>query len=568
MRFTENFIPTTKENPKDAQLKSHKYLVRAGFINQVGSGIYNYLPLGLKVLNNIENIVNNILQEAGAVQVKLGFVTPSKFWQESGRFEKYGKELLRFNDRKDNSFVLSPTAEEMMVEVVKNRVTSYKELPLNLYQINTKFRDEIRPRFGLMRGREFIMKDGYSFHADVDDMKREFSLMENSYKKIFSTLGLDFRVVEADSGAIGGSDSKEFMVLADSGEDTIVVCNSCEYGANIEASSRKPKTTEIEKPKGKFAKFHTPNISKIEDISNFFHIDTFYTIKAVVKKAIFDNNSRVVIFFIRGNDELQETKAINSINANDLEDATEKDILENGLSTGYIGLKDLPKDILYIVDNELKDSKNMIMGANESNYHYINTKIQDFEDITFADLITVQEGDICKYCGDKLKYTKGIEAGHIFQLGDRYSKALDANFLDKNGKKQPFIMGTYGIGISRLLSAVIEQNHDDKGMIWTEATAPYMIDIIISNVKKSDEVEFANKLYQELKVKNISVILDDRKDRFGAKISDFELIGFPYAIIVGKGLKDNLVQIVNRKTLEKSDISTSEIISKTDSIIK
>jgi prolyl-tRNA synthetase len=573
MLFSKTFIPTTKEAPKDAVLKSHQYLIRAGFINQVGSGIYNYLPLGKITLNKIESVINKHLQNAGCVQTQLGFITPSKMWQDSGRFAKYGKELLRFSDRKDNDFVLSPTAEEMMVELVKNRVTSYKQLPLNLYQINLKFRDETRPRFGLMRGREFVMKDGYSFHENEEDMKREFDLMEQTYKKIFQELGLDFRVVEADSGAIGGEGSKEFMVLANSGEDTIVVCDSCEYGANIEASTRKPKTTSIDAPQGEPAKFNTPNVTKIEDIANFFHIDKFYTIKAVIKKAIYDDDTKIVVFFVRGDDELQETKAINAVNANDITDATEEEIKDAGLCAGYVGPINLPENVVFAIDNELKDAKSMVMGANEVDYHLVNTNLEDIDDSIFADLIAVQENDTCNCCAKndkdgRLKYTKGIETGHIFQLGTKYSSALDANFLDRDGKSQPFVMGTYGIGVSRLIAAIIEQNHDEKGMVWTKHTAPYSVDIIVSNVKKEEELSFGKKIYEELKSKNIDVILDDRPERFGPKISDFELIGFPFAIIVGKGLKDGLVQIVDRKTLEKTEVNCDEVISKIEELLK
>jgi prolyl-tRNA synthetase len=569
MKFSQTLIPTTKDNPKDAILKSHQYLVRAGFINQVGAGIYNYLPLGKITLDKIEKIIDEKLQKAGCIKTQLGFVTPSKLWKDSGRFGKYGKELLRFNDRKDNEFVLSPTAEEMMVDLVKNKVTSYKQLPLNIYQVNLKFRDETRPRFGLMRGREFLMKDGYSFHENEDDMKREFELMEQTYKEIFSSLGLDFRVVEADSGAIGGDGSKEFMVIANSGEDTIVICDSCEYGANIEASKRIPKTTDAEQPQGDYGKFHTPNISKIEDLAKYFHIDQFYTIKAVIKKALYDDENKIVVFFIRGDDELQETKACNSVNANELVDASEEEIKEAGLHAGFVGIDNLPENLTFVIDNELKESTNMIMGANEIDYHYVNVDLSKFENLVFDDLIAVQEGNICACCGKgKLGYKKGIEAGHIFQLGTKYSKALEANFLNQNGKSEPFVMGTYGIGVSRLLSAIIEQNHDEKGMIWTKQSAPYLVDIIVSNAKKEEELNFGNKIYKELKSKNIEVILDDRLDRFGPKISDFELIGFPYAIIIGKGLKDNIVQIVDRKTLEKIEVSCDEVVSKMEELLK
>ncbi len=426
MKFSKSFIPTTKETPSDATLPSHQFLVRAGFINQQGSGLYNYLPLGKIVLDKIRAIVKEELDNAGCIEVQLGFVTPYELWERSGRAETMGKEMLKIQDRHQNDFVLSPTNEEAMVELVKNRVKSYRDLPLNLYQINTKFRDEARPRFGLMRGREFLMKDGYSFHESVEDMQREFDLMEITYKKIFTRLGLDFRVVQADSGAIGGEGSKEFHVIANSGEDTIVICDSCDYGANIET--------------------------------------------------------------------------IESINEDEF---------------------------------------------NELSYEELKTKSID---------------EKCK-CGGNLSYTKGIEAGHIFQLGDKYSSALEANFLDSNGKTQPFVMATFGIGVSRLVASVIEQSHDDKGCIWTKETAPYFIDVIISNAKKEEELEAGMAIYEQLKENGIEAIIDDRKkERFGFKMGDFELIGFPYALIVGKKLADGIVELVNRKTGEKSDLYIEDII--------
>ena len=433
MRFSKSFIPTTKDTPADATLPSHQFLIRAGFINQQGSGLYNYLPMGKIVLDKIRAIVKDELDKAGAIEVQLGFVTPIDLWDRSGRAEDMGQEMLRIRDRKDNEFVLSPTNEEAMVELVKNRITSYRDLPVNLYQINTKFRDEARPRFGLMRGREFLMKDGYSFHASVEDMKREFDLMEETYKKIYTRLGLDFRVVQADSGAIGGTGSKEFHVLANSGEDTIVVCDSCDWGANIETI-----------------------------------------------------------------DEIDEDEF-------------------NALSY-----------------EELKDK-------------------------------TIEQK--CS-CGGNLSYTKGIEAGHIFQLGTKYSEALDAKFLDANGKSQPFQMATFGIGVSRLVASVIEQNHDEKGCIWTKETAPYLVDIIVSNAKKDEELEAGLKIYEELKANNIDVIIDDRKkERFGFKMGDFELIGFPYAIVIGKKLQDGMVELIDRKTLQKEEISVDNIVEKIKSLI-
>ncbi|MDX3960261.1 proline--tRNA ligase [Aliarcobacter skirrowii] len=561
MKFSKLFIPTTKETPSDATLPSHQYLIKGGFISQNGSGIYDFMPLGKIVLEKIKKIVKEEMDEAGALEVQFGFVTPLTLWEESGRDLTMGSEMLRFKDRKGGSFVLSPTNEESVVNMVKNRVTSYKDLPLHLYQINTKFRDEARPRFGLMRGREFLMKDGYSFHSSEDDLVREFNLMEEVYKKIYTKLGLDFRVVEADSGAIGGSGSKEFHVLANSGEDTIVICDSCSYAANIEAAKREAKKYIFES--GDLKKVETPNCTTIEEVANFLSVSKEQTIKAVIKKAIFKEKAKIVVFFVRGSDELEETKAVNSIDALELIDAVEDEIKESGLVAGYCGIVDLPKDTIFVVDSELKDSKAMVCGANEAGYHLVNVDLTAIENIKYADLIAVQEGDICSCCGGKLSYTKGIEAGHIFQLGTKYSKAMNANFLDENGKAKPFIMGCYGIGVSRLVAAVIEQNHDEKGCIWTKSTAPFMVDIIVSNSKNEDETKVGEDIYQSLKKLGIETILDDRVNaRFGFKMGDFELLGFPYAVIIGKKLSDGLVELVNRKTLEKVDVKVEEIVAK------
>lgn len=429
MRRTKAFIPTTKEVPSDATLPSHQYLIRGGFINSQGAGLYNYMPLGKIVLEKIRAIVKEELDKAGCSEVQLSFVTPLDLWSRSGRSETMGKEMLRIKDRHENDFVLSPTNEEAMVELVKNRVTSYKDLPLNLYQINTKFRDEARPRYGLLRGREFLMKDGYSFHASKEDMVREFDLMEATYKKIFTRLGLDFRVVAADSGAIGGEGSKEFHVLADSGEDTIVVCESCDYGANIET-----------------------------------------------------------IF----------------------------------------------------------ESEEEIDALNEKSYEELSTQ---------------ELSEKCS-CGGKLSFKKGIEVGHIFQLGDKYSAPLEAHFSDENGRAKPFEMATFGIGVSRLVASVIEQNHDENGCIWTKSTAPYMVNIMISNIKDEEQVELGEELYNKLQSQHVEVMLDDRKERFGFKMKDAELIGFPYTVIIGKELENGLVQIFDRRTKEKSSVNKDEVFTK------
>jgi len=572
MKFSQMFIPTTKEAPKDATLPSHQFLVRAGFIAQTGSGIYDFMPLGKIVLEKIRAIVKEEMDNSGANEVQFGFVTPLSLWEESGRAHTMGPEMLKFKDRKNGEYVLSPTNEEAVVNMVKNRITSYKDLPVNLYQINTKFRDEARPRFGLMRGREFLMKDAYSFHASQEDLEREFNLMEETYKRIYTRLGLDFRVVAADSGAIGGSGSKEFHVLANSGEDTIVVCPDCEYGANIEAATREPRAFspwyENTNAPQKMEKVLTQGLTSIEDVANFLSISQAQTIKAVIKKAIYEESQELVVFFVRGDDELEETKACNSVDALELVDALEDEIIEAGIIAGYCGPFNLKEGINFVIDSELKDEAGLACGANETDYHIINSDLTAIKDAKYADLIAVQEGDLCSCCGGKLEYTKGIEAGHIFQLGTKYSEAMDANFLDNNGKSQAFIMGCYGIGVSRLVAAVIEQSHDEKGCIWSKETAPYMVNVIVSNAKKDEELDTGKKIYNDLKIAGISTIIDDRKAaRFGFKMSDFELIGFPYAVVVGKKLKDGLVEIVNRKTLEKEEVSIDDVVSKLKNLI-
>ena len=563
MRRSKAFIPTTKEAPSDATLASHIFLSRAGFITQVAAGLYNYLPLAKRVIRKIENIINEEMIKIGAQEVELSFVTPAELWQESGRIEKFGKELLRFHDRKNNLFVLGPTHEEMMVDVVRNRVTSYKNLPLNLYQIKTKFRDEARPRFGLMRGREFIMKDGYSFHATTQDLDREFDTVEKAYKTILTRLGLDFRIVEADSGAIGGSASKELMVLAESGEDTIAVCSQCEYGANIEAASRSRRANIPEAPEVTFNKFKTPDVKTIDELAEFFKIDPYYTIKCVAKRVVYEDESEIVLFFVRGCDNLQEVKALNATEALEIVDVTEEELKEIGLVPGFIGPLDQDK-AKHVIDSDLKDSKDMFCGANEADYHFIGVDLSVLSDVAyFEDIAEVNEGDICPHCQEgKLSFTKGIEVGHIFKLGTTYSEALKAEFLDENGKAQPFIMGTYGMGVSRLVAAVIEQHHDESGCIWTKTTAPYMVNIMISNIKDEAQVEVGERLYKQLQEANVEVMLDDRKERFGFKMKDAELIGFPYTIVIGKELANGHVQIFERETKEKTDIKTEEIFDK------
>ena len=561
MKFSKFYAPTTKEAPKDASLPSHQFLIRGGFVEQIGSGLYNYLPLGKIMHDKISRVVKEEMNEAGALEVSFSVVTSGELWKQSGRYNVFGKELLRFKDRKDNDFVISPTNEEAAVALVRGKVTSYKQLPLNLYQINTKFRDEARPRFGLLRGREFTMKDGYSFHSSKEDLKREFDLMEATYSKIFTRLGLNFRAVEADSGAIGGSGSKEFMVLADNGEDDILCCEACRYAANVEAARRKPRVSEAEAPEADAAKFLTPNAKTIKDVAEFFKVSEFYCIKAVMKKAIYEDKEEVVVFFVRGDDELQETKAQNACKALELVDASEADVAKAGLVAGFCGPVGL-KDVKFFIDNELRGANNMICGANEKDYHFVGVSVSGFNEERFKDLVKVKEGDKCPVCGGNLKLSKGIEVGHIFQLGDKYSAAMNATYLDENGKAKPFLMGCYGIGISRLIAVMIEASHDEKGCIWKKECAPFDVEIIISNLKDEAGVKFAFELYESLKKAGVSVIIDDRNERFGVKMNDFELIGFPYALLVGKEFANGKVEFITRDGLSKETIEANDAFRK------
>lgn len=567
MKFSKLYIPTLKEAPKDATLPSHQFLLRAGFIQQTGSGLYNFLPLGKRVLKKIENIVRDEMDKAGANEVSMSFVVPSELWKQSGRFFKFGSELLRLNDRKGNDFVLGPTHEESVVDMVRGRVNSYKQLPLNLYQIGLKFRDEARPRFGLLRCREFIMKDSYSFHSSYDDLKREFDLMQKTYSKIFTRLGLNFRCVEADSGAIGGSGSKEFMVLADNGEDDILISDSSDYAANIEAAKRAKRTCNAERPQSNgMLKFHTSDCSTIAAVSEFFKIDPFYTIKAVIKKAIYEDRSEIVIFFLRGDDELQETKALNACGALELCDANTDEIENAGLVAGYCGPIGLPEGVNFYIDNELDGESEMICGANQKDYHAIGVSIINFNKDRFKDLVAVKAGDKA-LDGGTLSMTKGIEVGHIFQLGDKYSSAMDATFLDENGKAKPFIMGCYGIGVSRLEAVVIESSHDERGCVWKKECAPFSVHIIVSNFKDETQAKFALELESALESAGIEVLLDDRDERFGVKMADFELIGNPFGVVVGKGLANAEVELIIRDGLIKEKVASSEILGRLKELV-
>ena len=572
MLFSKLFAITSKDIPKDCLLKSHKYLVRGGFIKQVSSGLYHFLPLGNIILNKISNIVREEMDKSGAQELSLGFVTPAQLWIESNRYYQYGKELLKFKDRKNNAFVLGPTYEEAMTDCVNSYINSYKQLPINLYQINLKFRDEIRPKFGLMRCKEFIMKDAYSFHESKIDLDREFDVMEQTYKNIFTKIGVDFRVVNADSGAIGGSGSKEFVILAESGEDDIVICSNCNYAANIEIATRAKPLGDSEPPKANFAKFHTLNVDNIDALSDFFEINKFWILQCIVKKAIFANkDSEFCFFFIRGDCVLSNTKALNCIeNAIELLDPSSEEIKSIGLFEGYIGpygLRNITNSKNIIFDKELMGANNLISGANEENYHFIGIDLNTFLDLDYRDVIEVQSGDFCPHCEGKLNITKGIEVGHIFKLGTKYSSSMNASFLDRDGKNQFFEMGCYGIGVSRVMQAILEQKSDEKGAIWGNV-APYSVVIIISNMNNEKEVNYARGLYERLLDSNVNALLDDRDIRFGEKIMDFELIGFSSALIVGKNLENGIIEFIKRNGLKKTNIDSNESINSIINLIE
>lgn len=555
MKMSQSFIYTTKETPKDAELKSHQYLLRGGYIQQVGAGIYNLLPLGHRVIENIKNVIQKHMNQSGAQELTLGFVTPASFWQKSGRYEKYGKELLRFKDRKDQDFVLGPTYEEGIVECVKGVIKSYKQLPLNLYQIHLKFRDEVRPRFGLIRGREFVMKDAYSFHSNAEDLDREFDLMEQTYRNIFDELGIRYAVVEADSGAIGGSGSKEFMLLSECGEDTLIICPSCGYASNIEAGVRQNRQLQTLQAEEK--KIHTPSMKQIEVLAKELKIAPEMILKCIIKGVRTTQGNKQALFFILGDDQLEETKALNALTKKDesvleLYELSQEEM--QGFSLGFVGLGAGADYVFY--DLALQKGEKYLTGANEVDFHCIKTFLEGEQ----VDLALVREGDGCRHCGSALQYQRGIEIGHIFKLGTKYSQPMGATFLDQNGKAQPFIMGCYGIGVSRILSAFIEQNHDDRGIIWNRVLSPFESVIIVSNMKDEAQKEAGEKLYQKMLLEGKRVLFDDRLERFGVKMSDFELLGIPEAFLVGKELEHGKIERIQRSDLSKQSINIEEFL--------
>lgn len=559
MRYSQAFVPTLKETPAEAEVVSHRLLLRAGFIRKLTAGVYSYLPLGLVVIRKVEQIVREEMNRAGALEMMMPMVQPADLWRETGRYEKYGPELLRFHDRHDRESCLGPTHEEVITDIVRRELRSYRNMPVNLYQIQTKFRDEIRPRFGLMRGREFIMKDAYSFDVCDEAAEVSYRKMYEAYRRIFTRCGLEFRAVQADSGTIGGNFSHEFMVLAKTGEDTIVVCNDCEYAANMEKAVVRAPVAAADQALGELEKVETPGKRKVNTVCEFLGIEPSELIKTLVYMA----DDKPVAVLLRGDREIEDVKLKNLLKVNDLVMAEEKAVFDaTGVPTGYLGPVNLP--IRVVADQEVTVMRNVYAGANEKNYHLKNVCYgRDFTVEEVADLRQITESDPCPECGGRLGLTEGIEVGHIFKLGTGYSESMNATFQDSDGQDKHFVMGCYGIGVSRVVAAAIEQNHDEDGIIWPVPLAPYQV--IVLNLGIKDEMLCATSelLYRGLQEAGLEVLLDDRDERPGFKFKDADLLGVPFRITVGKGfLQNGTVELKTRQDGSVVELSPGEALNR------
>jgi prolyl-tRNA synthetase len=569
MRWSKTLIPTLKEDPADAEVVSHKLLVRAGFVRQLSRGIYDYLPLSLRVIRKIETIVREEMDRAGAQELLLPIASPAELWQESGRWELYGKELIRFKDRHERDFCLGPTHEEVITDLVRRMVRSYRELPFNLYQIQTKFRDEVRPRFGLMRGREFIMKDAYSFHVDLEDSRREYTNMFEAYRRIFARCGLKFRSVEADTGAIGGSLSHEFQVLAESGEDAIVSCSKCEYAANVqkaELRARRLPGRGLNESFPKLQKVATPGKKSVLEVSEYLKIAPENFIKTLVYKT---DQNELVAALVRGDHEVNELKLQSVLGCGTVVLADPVEIAAaTKVAAGFLGPIGLR--LRTIADLSIQGMRGAVAGANEADSHYIEVdQERDFTPSAFADLRLPVAGDPCPRCDEGvLESYRGIEVGQVFYLGTKYSASLGATYLDAEGRERPIEMGCYGIGISRLVAAAIEQNNDANGIIWPFSIAPFHVVLLPINYKDKAIQEVSDRLYQELQKCGIEALLDDRDERPGVKFKDADLIGVPLRLTVGaKGLQKNCVELHWRRDGKTEEVSVGEASKKVYGIV-
>lgn len=561
MKASQFFISTLKEAPAEASLVSHKLMLRAGLIKANASGLYTWMPMGLRVLRKVENIVREEMNRAGAVELLMPVVQPAELWQESGRWEFYGKELLRLKDRHERDFCMAPTCEEVITDIVRKEITSYKQLPKNFYHIQTKFRDEVRPRFGVMRAREFVMKDAYSFHTDYESLVEGYNAMYDAYCRIFNRLGLNYRPVAADTGSIGGTGSHEFQVLAESGEDVIAYSDESDFAANVELAPTLPQPGERAAATATLTKVHTPNVKTIADLVAFLNVPIEKTLKSIVVEG--EEEGELVLLLLRGDHEFNDIKAeklagVKSPLAMATPAAIQTAFGAGGGSLGPIGFTGK-----VYADFAVEKLADTVIGANEDDHHYTGFNFgRDCPEPEFVDLRNVIAGDPSPDGKGRLKLARGIEVGHVFQLRDKYSKALNAGFLDNNGKAQIMEMGCYGIGISRIVAAAIEQNNDERGIIWTDAMAPFEVVIVPMNYKKSDTVrEAADKLYAELQAKGADVLLDDRDERAGVLLNDSELLGIPHRIVIGdRALKEGNVEYAKRTDNEAQSVAVDEVV--------
>lgn len=560
MKQSKTFIPTLREIPADADALSHQLLLRAGFIRQHASGVYSYLPLGFKVLQKIEEIVREEMNEAGAVELLLPSLQQAELWQESGRWDAYGPELMRLTDRHERPFALGPTHEEVITSLVRDEINSYKKLPLTLYQIQTKFRDEKRPRFGLLRGREFIMKDAYSFHSTNESLDETYQDMVKAYTNIFTRLGLNFRTVIADSGSIGGTDTHEFMVLSEIGEDTIAYSDETDYAANIEMAEVNVEYTHSDEEMGTLEKVETPDQRTIEEVANYLEVSQEQCIKTLV----FNVDDELIVVLSRGDHEINEIKLKHALNAESVELAEEQAVFELlNCHVGSLGPVKLPVNVKVIADHGIKSIRNGVCGANEDGFHYKNVNPgRDFAIDHFEDIRFIQVGDPTPDGQGTIKFAEGIEVGHVFKLGTKYSDAMNAGFLDENGRKQPFIMGCYGIGVSRLLAAVAEQFQDNYGFMWPKQIAPYDIHLISVNEKDEAQKTLTDDLYKLLRSYRYDVLYDDRKERAGVKFADADLIGLPVRVTVGKKASEGIVEVKFRQSGETFEWAKEELVDR------
>lgn len=539
MKMSNMLITTLREVPAEAEIESHKLMLRSGMIRKMAAGVYNYMPLGLKVLKKVEDIVREEMNAAGAQEFLASAMIPAELWQESGRWDLYGGELFRFKDRGNRDFCLGPTHEEVFTDIAKNTIKSYKQLPLNLYQIQTKYRDERRPRFGVMRSREFVMKDAYSFDKDQEGLDLVFDKMHDAYVKIFNRCGLDAKCVQADSGAIGGSNSAEFMVKSEVGEDDVVFCTKCDYAANIEKAISVAEKQEKQEIK-ELNKIETPDVRSIEDLVKFFNTDE----KNFAKTILFNADGKIIAVMVRGDREINDVKVGNAIGGDivSLELASAEEVQNaTGAAVGFAGPVGIKCDIL-LVDEEVANMYNFIVGANETGYHLENVNYgRDFEGV-IGDYRNVTEGEKCPCCGAPITIARGTEVGHIFKLGTKYSKAMNANFIDENGKEQPFVMGCYGIGVTRTMASIIEQHHDENGIVWPLSVAPYHVSVIPVNSKDEEQNKISSEIYEKLLSMGVETLLDDRNERPGVKFKDSELMGIPMRITVGKKITDGEIE--------------------------